>query len=138
MLITICHIQNEYERKVQEFQNTFTFKMETAKREHEALNSTMRDRLINQLTNKKNRLVKEKEAFEISETNALLLHPSQFSLANPCSPGGHPGKRTTRNRKEADDFSEGKKRKRNGGEDDGSPAPSRRALDPNNTTPFWQ
>ncbi|GJN74264.1 deacetylase complex subunit Sds3 [Purpureocillium lilacinum] len=135
---SLTQAKNEYERKVQEFQNTFTFKMETAKREHEALNSTMRDRLINQLTNKKNRLVKEKEAFEISETNALLLHPSQFSLANPGSPGGHPGKRTTRNRKEADDFSEGKKRKRNGGEDDGSPAPSRRALDPNNTTPFWQ
>ena len=98
----------------------------------------MRDRLINQLTNKKNRLVKEKEAFEISETNALLLNPSQFSLANPGSPGSHPGKRTTRNRKEAEDFSEGKKRKRNGGEDDGSPAPTRRALDPANTTPFWQ
>lgn len=35
-------------------------------------------------------------------------------------------------------FSENKKRKRNGGDDDGSPAPSRRALDTSNTTPLWQ
>ena len=35
-------------------------------------------------------------------------------------------------------FSENKKRKRNGGDDDGSPAPMRRALDTSNTTPLWQ
>lgn len=31
-----------------------------------------------------------------------------------------------------------KKRKRVGGDDDGSPVPTRRALDPNTTTPLWQ
>ena len=35
-------------------------------------------------------------------------------------------------------FSDNKKRKRNGGDDDGSPAPMRRALDTSNTTPLWQ
>lgn len=35
-------------------------------------------------------------------------------------------------------FPDGKKRKRNLGEDDGSPVPIRRALDPNSTTPLWQ
>jgi hypothetical protein len=35
-------------------------------------------------------------------------------------------------------FSDGKKRKRNQGEDDGSPVPMRRGLDPNSTTPLWQ
>lgn len=35
-------------------------------------------------------------------------------------------------------FSENKKRKRNGNEDDGSPAPQRRALDANGITPIWQ
>lgn len=35
-------------------------------------------------------------------------------------------------------FSDNKKRKRNPGEDDGSPAPIRRALDPNSTTALWQ
>ncbi|PHH88358.1 hypothetical protein CDD83_7630 [Cordyceps sp. RAO-2017] len=133
--------KNEYERKVQEYKNTHRFKIETAKREHEALNSTVRDRLINQLNTKKARLNKEKEAFEMSDTNALLLNPAQFSLTNPGSPGAHPGKRSTRNRKEADShdtYGENKKRKRNAGDDDGSPAPTRRALDANATTPYWQ
>lgn len=35
-------------------------------------------------------------------------------------------------------FSESKKRKRNGNEDDGSPVPQRRALDTNGITPVWQ
>ncbi|PFH57502.1 hypothetical protein XA68_14985 [Ophiocordyceps unilateralis] len=133
--------KNDYERKVQEYKNTHVFKMETAKREHDALNSTMRDRLVNQLNTKKARLMKEKEAFEMSDSNALLLNPAQFSLTNPGSPGGHTGKRSTRNRKEADNhdgFGESKKRKRNAGDDDGSPAPTRRVLDPSVTTPYWQ
>lgn len=134
-------MQHEYERKVREYNNTYTFKVETAKREHEALNGTLRDRLINSLNHKKMKLSREKEAFDISETNALLLNPAQFSLANPGSPGGSHGKRSTRHRKDVDDlqmFPDGKKRKRNGADDDGSPAPSRRGLDPASTTPLWQ
>ncbi|PHH66678.1 hypothetical protein CDD81_6515 [Ophiocordyceps australis] len=130
--------KDEYDRKALEYKNTHTFKTETAKREHEALNTTMRDRLINQLNVKKSRLTKEREVFEICETNALLLNPAQFSLTNPGSPGGHPGKRSTRNRREADDGHDSRKRKRNGDEDDGSPAPTRRGLDVNGTTPYWQ
>ena len=133
--------QNEYERKVQEYRNTHDYKVETAKREHRALTGTLRDRLINTLTHKKNRLNREKEVLEINDSNALLLNPNQFSLTNPASPGGTHGKRATRLRKDADDlqmFPDGKKRKRNPGEDDGSPAPMRRALDPTSTTPLWQ
>ncbi|KAK9438444.1 Sds3-like protein [Metarhizium brunneum] len=132
--------KNEYERKVQEYKNTHAYKVETARREHMALTSTLRDRLINTLTQKKNRLNREKEVLEINDSNALLLNPNHFSLTNPGSPGGTHGKRATRLRKDADDlqmFSD-KKRKRNPGEDDGSPAPMRRGLDPNSTTPLWQ
>ncbi|KAL7906722.1 Sds3-like domain-containing protein [Trichoderma velutinum] len=133
--------KNEYERKVQEYKNTHAYKVETAKREHRALTETLRDRLINSLTQKKNRLNREKEVLEINDSNALLLNPNQFSLTNPASPGGAHGKRATRLRKDAEDlqvYADGKKRKRNQGEDDGSPVPSRRALDPNSTTPLWQ
>ncbi|KAH7321068.1 putative deacetylase complex subunit Sds3 [Stachybotrys elegans] len=132
--------KNEFERKMQEYKNTHAYKVETAKREHRALTGTLRDRLINTLTQKKNRLNREKEVLEINDSSALLLNPNQFSLTNPSSPGGTHGKRATRLRKDADDlqmFSD-KKRKRNPGEDDGSPAPMRRALDPNSTTPLWQ
>ncbi|KAK5998083.1 hypothetical protein PT974_00455 [Cladobotryum mycophilum] len=133
--------KNEYERKVQEYKNTHAYKVETAKREHRALTETLRDRLINTLTQKKNRLNREKEVLEINDSNALLLNPNQFSLTNPASPGGTHGKRATRLRKDAEDlnmFPDGKKRKRNPGEDDGSPVPMRRAMDPNSTTPLWQ
>ncbi|KAK0387994.1 hypothetical protein NLU13_4238 [Sarocladium strictum] len=137
----LAQSKNEYERKVQEYKNTYIYKVETAKREHRALTSTLRDRLINTLTQKKNRLNREKEVLEINDSNALLLNPNQFSLTNPSSPGGTHSKRATRLRKDADDlqmYGDAKKRKRNPGEDDGSPAPMRRALDPNNTTSLWQ
>ncbi|KAH7155283.1 Sds3-like-domain-containing protein [Dactylonectria estremocensis] len=135
----LAQSKNEYERRLQEYKNTYAYKVETAKREHRALTSTLRDRLINTLTQKKNRLNREKEVLEINDSNALLLNPNQFSLTNPSSPGGTHGKRATRLRKDADDmYSDNKKRKRNNGDDDGSPVPMRRALDPNNTTPLWQ
>lgn len=76
---------------------------------------------------------------EINDSNALLLNPNQFSLTNPGSPGGAHGKRATRLRKDADDlalFPDGKKRKRNGGDEE--PGQARRTLDPNSTTPLWQ
>ncbi|OIW27420.1 hypothetical protein CONLIGDRAFT_599656, partial [Coniochaeta ligniaria NRRL 30616] len=128
---------NDFEKKVQQYHNVHIHKVETAKREHKALAQTLRDRLMNTITSKKFRLNKEKEALEISDASALLLHPNQFSLANPASPGGTHTKRTTRLRREADDMSglDSKKRKRNAAADDGSPAPRN---DPSSTTPFWQ
>ncbi|KAK2038625.1 hypothetical protein LZ31DRAFT_532997 [Colletotrichum somersetense] len=132
---------HEHERRLQQYKNEYIYKVETAKREHQALSATLRDRLVNTLLSRKYRLNKEKEALEISDSSALLLHPNQFSITNPASPGGTHGKRATRLRKDAEElagYADGKKRKRNPGEDDGSPVPSRRVLDPNSTTPLWQ
>lgn len=131
-------MQSDFEKKVQQYHNVHIHKLETAKREHKALSQTLRDRLLNAITSKKFRLNKEKEALEISDASALLLHPNQFSLTHPASPGGPHSKRTTRLRREMDDIPsllDNRKRKRNGGDDDGSPAPQRRAVD---TTPMWQ
>lgn len=97
----IDNVKNEYERKVREYKNVHDYKVETAKREHRALTSTLRDRLVNTLTQKKNRLNREKEVLEINDSNALLLNPNQFSITNPSSPGGTHGKRATRLRKDA-------------------------------------
>jgi hypothetical protein len=132
--------QADFEKKAQEHGNTYRYKVETANREHRALSQTLRDRLMNAIAAKKFRLNKEKEALEIADASALLLHPNQFSLTNPASPGPH-GKRATRLRRDMDEIpslADNKKRKRNPGEDDGSPAPQRRALDTTNTTPLWQ
>ncbi|KAI1815697.1 Sds3-like-domain-containing protein [Poronia punctata] len=130
----------DYERKMQDYYNTHAYRIEVAKREHKALSDTLKDRLINNIMSKKYRLTKEKEAIDISDSSALLLHPSQFSLNNPASPGGPHGKRNTRLRREMEEmpaYSDTKKRKRNGADDDGSPAPARRG-DTTNATPFWQ
>lgn len=121
--------------------NTFSYKVEVAKREHKALSATLKDRLMNAITSKKLRLNREKEALDVSESSALFLHPNQYTLTNPASPGGTHSKRATRLRREMDDaagLAENKKRKRNGPDDDGSPAPIRRAFDAAGTTPLWQ
>ncbi|KAL2149461.1 hypothetical protein VTH82DRAFT_8112 [Thermothelomyces myriococcoides] len=128
----------DYEKKTSEYLTTHAFKIETANREYKALSQTLRDRLINVIMSKKSRLNKEKEALEISDASALLLHPNQFSINNPASPGGAHGKRATRQRREMEDMTFDKKRKRMNNDDDGSPAPQRRLLDNSNTTPLWQ
>ncbi|KAI0395700.1 Sds3-like-domain-containing protein [Xylariaceae sp. FL0594] len=129
----------DYDRKMRDYHNTHAYRIEVAKREHKALSDTLKDRLINNILSKKFRLTKEKETLDISDSSALLLHPNQFSLNNPSSPGGPHGKRNTRLRREMEEmpgYSDSKKRKRNG-DDDGSPAPGRRG-DTSNATPFWQ
>ena len=104
------------------------------------LRETTRDRIVNNIIAKKHKLMKEREGLEMNpESSALIFHPNQFSLSNPQSPGGTHGKRSTRQRREAEDVSGAdKKRKRNGGDDDGSPAPQRRTLDTTGTTAIWQ
>jgi hypothetical protein len=67
-----------------------------AKEEHGILKETLRQRMIQNLLQKKARLEKEKEQLDLGDSNASLLHPNQFSITNPASPGGvH--KRSTRN-----------------------------------------
>lgn len=74
--------------------------------------------------------MREKEQLDIADTNALLLHPNQFSITNPASPGGiHSNRKTrhTRHRVDIDDLGNGviselNKRKRKAPEEDvGSP-----------------
>jgi hypothetical protein len=92
------------------------------------------------VTNKKNRLSRDKETVEISDSNALLLHPSQFGLANPASPSGLHSKRSTRHRRDAEELAtlvEGGKRKRKAIDSDESPAPTRQRLENGNSTPLW-
>lgn len=60
------------------------------------MTTTLRERLFQALVNKRQKLMKEKEQLDIADTNALLLHPSQFSITNPASPGSQPTSRKTR------------------------------------------
>lgn len=112
-----------------------------AEEEHKALASSLRDRLINSVTGKKIKLNKEKDdLLNIGESNALLMHPNQYTVANPSSPGGVHSKRATRHRRDIDDipgFPESHKRKRKAADDVGSPAPARRHLENGFSTPIW-
>jgi Sds3-like len=95
------------------------------------MTSTIRERLVQSLTHKRAKLMKEKEQLDIADTNALLLHPSQFSITNPSSPGGQPSRKTRfrGNRADPEELGNGfapettHKRKRRAPDDDlGSPS----------------
>src|SRR5438045_5718387 len=115
--------------------------IKVAEGEHRALAATLRDRLLNNVNGRKARLNREKDdALNISESNAMLLHPNQYVITNPSSPGGIHGKRTTRHRREVDEipsFPENYKRKRKAADDIGSPLPTRRLLANGFDTPIW-
>ena len=123
-----------------ELTSAHAYRIKVATTEHKALSSTLRDRLINSITSKKNRLAKDKDNVEIGESSALLLHPSQFGHNNPASPGGIHGKRASRHRRDAEDqhgYGESHKRKRKNGDSDESPAPTRQRVDNGSSTPLW-
>lgn len=122
-----------------ELNSSHAYRLKVASEEHKALTKTLRDRLINSIAMKKNRLAKDKDNVEIGESSSALLHPSQYGHANPSSPGGIHGKRASRHRRDVEDVSgilEGTKRKRRAGEDE-SPAPTRQRLENGASTPLW-
>jgi len=97
--------------------------------------------------------MKEKEQLDIADTNALLLHPSQFSITNPASPGGnHTTSRKTRfaKHREQEDLNgvgevSNKRKRKLGDEDVGSPSRNgistpgdrNRAVLSNQTAPLY-
>ena len=119
------------------------YRVKVALDEHKLLTDALRERLLQTLGQKKARLLKEKEQFDIAEINALLLHPNQFSITNPGSPGGAQSNRKTRHtrhRLDADDTGvageSGKRKRKTAMEDNGSPGPSMRIIDMDSTNPW--
>ncbi|CAG8403889.1 unnamed protein product [Penicillium salamii] len=107
------------------------FRVYFAKEEFNQLSSTLRERLMQTISGKRARLMREKEQLDIADTNALLLHPNQFSITNPASPGGiHSNRKTrhTRHRVDLDELGNGviselNKRKRKGPEEEAGTPP---------------
>lgn len=101
----------------------------------------MRQRLIHSVNQKRLALLKEKEKLDIADTNALLFHPSQFSINNSASPGGAQSNRKTRHarhRLEAEELeyvggvNNKRKRKVPIELENGSPGPAGRDTEPIN------
>lgn len=127
-------LQNHYDSANIELDRAHAYKIQIAQREHLELASTIRQRLINTVTKKRDKLLREKEQLDIADSSALFMHPSQFSINVPNSPGGIQSHRKTRHTRhragEAEEGIERGRKRRAVGDDDGtdSPAPSFRPL----------
>ncbi|RMZ90079.1 hypothetical protein DV736_g2698, partial [Chaetothyriales sp. CBS 134916] len=128
--IALIDVTNTHNQRLERLKHECDFRLHLVAEEAETMTSTLRERLVQQLSSKRQRLVKEKEQLDIADTNALLLHPSQFTITNPASPGGAATSRKTRHtrhRGDQDDLNgygeAGGKRKRKFVDDDyGSPS----------------
>lgn len=87
---------NKNENTKNEIENNHYYKVQIAEEEHKLLAATIRERLIASIQQRTNRLKREKEQLDLSDSNAMLLHPNQFSIHNPASPGGPQAPRKTR------------------------------------------
>ena len=109
-----------------------------AHEEHQRLVESVRQRLITTVKQKVQLLHREKEKLDIAEINGLLHHPNQFNINNSASPGGPQSNRKTRHtrhRLEVEDLEVvGGKRKRKAPaeNDNGSPGPAGRDVEPTN------
>lgn len=127
-------VQARHNLKIDGLKGDYEFATQVAIEECKKLMEQIRDRVIHQVNSKKAILLKEKHLLDIGDTNALLLHPNQFSLGNPASPGGPASNRKTRHTRhkmEVDDLgtiADGNKRRRKApAENDvGSPGPAGR------------
>ncbi|EAW09872.1 Sds3 domain-containing protein [Aspergillus clavatus NRRL 1] len=126
----LAALVHRHNNNLERYQREYAFRVHFAGEEYNNLSSTLRERLVQTISGKKARLMREKEQLDIADTNALLLHPNQFSITNPASPGGIHGNRKTRHTRHRVDLdelgngivSEFNKRKRKAPEDDvGSP-----------------
>ena len=107
-----------------------------AQKECDGLLASLRDRLSKIVSDKRAALLKERDKIEPFDTTSLLANQSQFSFANPASPGGPLSNRKTRHtrhRLEVEDpgpaVENKRKRKLGMDGDEGSPGPVNRITD---------
>ena len=118
--------QNEHQERLDRIKHECDYRLHLAAIECDYLADTLRQRLVQQLSSRKQRLMREKEQLDIADTNTLLLHPSQFSITNPSSPGsGGQTNRKTRHARHRIDMEE----LGNGLAVEGTNKRKRRALD---------
>ncbi|KAF2642865.1 hypothetical protein P280DRAFT_497581 [Massarina eburnea CBS 473.64] len=131
---------NKHENNKNEIENSHFYKVQIAEEEHKLLAATVRERLITSIQTRTAKLKREKEQLDLSDSNAMLLHPNQFSIGHPASPGGPQQPRKTRRTGhkfgDTEDTAADNKRKRKLFEDDDSPGPSGRNADLGIGSPF--
>ena len=121
------------------------FAIALATEEHKALMESVRERTIASVHAKKRNLEKEKGLLDNADSNALLLHPTQFTITQSASPGGaHSNRKTrhTRHRLDADNTETNgevakRKRKAPADFDNISPGPIGRGLADSDNSFYW-
>lgn len=100
----------------------------------------IRDRIYQVVQKKRMKLTAERESLENADPTTTLFHPSQFSIANPASPGGLQNNRKTRHTRHRLELEEGgngesnkRKRKAPLEMENGSPS---RAVDSDTNFPW--
>ncbi|KAF2277170.1 uncharacterized protein EI97DRAFT_397155 [Westerdykella ornata] len=132
----------KHQNQTYEIENNYLYKVQIAEEEHKLLAGTVRERLVNSIQARLNKLKREKEQLDLSDSNAMLLHPNQYSIGNPASPGGPLAPRKTRRTGhrfgEAEEVAgtENKRKRKLFEEDNGSPGPSGRNVDIIVDSPF--
>lgn len=143
-MLTAHARQNKHENTKNEIENSHYYKVKIAEEEHKLLAATIRERLIASIQQRTSRLKREKEQLDLSDSNAMLLHPNQFSIGNPASPGGPQAPRKTRRTGhkfgDAEDLATAnenkRKRKLFEDQDNDSPGPSGRNVEIGIGSPF--
>lgn len=138
---TLAAIAGRYNDAIAVIERDAEYQVDVARIEHEQLTSMIRDRIYHVVSKRKAKLLAEKDTLDIADTNAVLFHPNQFSIAHPASPGGPQSNRKTRHtrhRLEVDEMGtvgESNKRKRKAADhtENGSPA---RAVDSDTNYPW--
>ena len=145
LLLRTTLLQNRFHQKVQSLMEECEFAVAVATEEHNAMKETVRERTIASVQAKKRNLEKEKGLLDNADSSALLLHPTQFTITQPVSPGGaHSNRKTrhTRHRLDADNSEingEVPKRKRKAPADfdNVSPGPAGRSLVDSDNSVHW-
>ncbi|KAF1944806.1 hypothetical protein EJ02DRAFT_463892 [Clathrospora elynae] len=143
-MLTALFLQNKHENAKNEIENSHYYKVQIAEEEHKLLAATIRERLMASIQQRTSRLKREKEQLDLSDSNAMLLHPNQFGIGNPVSPGGPQAPRKTRRTGhkfgDADELAAAnenkRKRKLFEDQDNDSPGPAGRNVEIRNGSPF--
>ncbi|MCJ1244813.1 hypothetical protein MMC30_002013 [Trapelia coarctata] len=92
----LTEVVTRFQAKIEALKEEHDFAVAVSIEEHRSMKQSIRERAISLVHQKKRALEKEKALLDIADSNTLLLHPTQFTITQPASPGGAQSNRRTR------------------------------------------
>ncbi|KAJ5102711.1 hypothetical protein N7532_003240 [Penicillium argentinense] len=78
---------NPHQNSLDRLWKEYDWRVHFAKGKCNQLSGTLRERLMQDIMNKRSHHMRENEQLDIAGTNALLLHLNQVCITNPARPG---------------------------------------------------